>query len=423
MKSEKMKLKNMGLDKIKNIITKHIRPIIIAFVIIVAFTGVTISATELNSDAPKLDISQGVVYAKDVSINTKIPGRIAKIFVEEGQEVKVGDPIVEISSDELQAKKMQLLAQIDQAKAGVEASQAVVEMAEGNYELALDRVEQAKAGVSASSSQKDMAQAMNQKAQNGARNQQVAQAESGFLFMDATYNRALILYESGAISKQKLEEIKTQRDVYEQTLDMAKEGARSEDIMAASAQVALAQAGVTSSNAVLNQAYEAANIALAQITQAQAGLLASQGKLDQANGGLLEVEVYINDAIIKSPIDGTITTLNSDEGELVSTGTSIGTISNLDTCWVSVNLDENKLAGVVEDQMVDVNLLAYPGQVFKGKVVTISKQPDFAVKKATSENGNFDIVSFGVKIQLENVEQQIRPGMTAMIDFNKMDVR
>ncbi len=414
MKDIKDKI-NMSVNK--DWFSKNIKKITIAVVVIVCAIFITVGSTEIYGDSKEQGTSQGIVFAKDVSINTKIPGRILKFYVEEGQEVKAGDPIVEISSEELQAKKAQLLAQIDQAQAGVNASQAVVEMAESNYKLSQDRVQQAQAGVKASESQRDMASAINDKAENGARTQEVAQAESAYALWESTCTRATVLYDGGAITKQKLEEIQTQKEVALQTLNMAKEGARSEDKAAASAQLSLTEAGILASNSVLNQAIEASNIALSQVAQAQAGLVASQGLLDQAQAGLQEVEVYLKDSVIKSPIDGTVTTINSDEGELVSTGTSIGTVSNIEKCWINVNLDEDKLDGIKEGQNVSVNLISYKGKTLEGKVVTINKQPDFAVKKATNENGNFDIVTYGVKIELNNSDLLIRPGMTAVVDF------
>lgn len=415
-------MKKINWESIKEKTLKHyeklnIRLVVIGGIIIFSIIAITVTANDINGKASKESTLQGMVYAKDVSINTKIPGRIVKFYVEEGQKIKAGDPIVEISSEELEAKKLQLLAQVEQAIAGVDAAQAVVDMAQANYNASQERVEQAKAGLAASQSQRDIASAINDKAENGARTQEVAQAESAYTLWQSTYDRALVLYEGGAISKQKMEEVKTQMEVSKLTLDMAKEGARTEDKAAASAQLSMAESGVLASNALVNQSIEGANAALAQLTQAQAGLVAAQGKLEQAQAGLQEVEVYLKDTNIKAPIDGVVTAINSDEGELVSTGTSIGTISNLDTCWIHVNLDEDKLAGIVEGQEVNIKLLAYQDQIFKGKIVSINKQPDFAVKKATNENGNFDIVSFGVKIEIENKDQVIRPGMTAIVDF------
>ena len=396
---------------------KNIRIIVVATVIGICIVGVTMSSMAIDNQIIVADEIQGSVSAQDISINTKIPGRIVKFYVEEGQEVKAGDPVVEISSDELEAKKAQLEAQIAQAAAGVQAAEATVEIANANYELSLDRVAQAKAGISASESQRDMANAVNTKAINGARSQEIIQAQAAFDLYDATYERAQVLLEGGAISQQKFDEIKTQRNVAEQTLLMAIEGARTEDKAAAYAQLTLTQSGVAASEAVYNQAMEASNIAFSQINQANAGLVAAQGVLAQATAGLAEVNVYLSDTLLTAPIDGTVSSLNSDEGELVSTGTSIGTICNMDNCWITVNLDEDKLAGIVEGASVDVNLLAYNGQTFKGTVVTINKQPDFGVKKATNENGNFDIVSYGVKIMLENDEDVLRPGMTAVVDI------
>lgn len=398
---------------------QNIKGIVVGLVIFISAVAVLFGALDILSEASSVMVSQGSISAKDVSINTKIPGRILTVLVAEGQSVKAGDPLVEISSEEIEAKKLQLVALVEQAQAGVDASTAVLEMAQGNYEIAQERILQAEAGLNASRSQRDMASAMNDKAVNGARTQQVAQAESGFLLWASTYERAVALYDGGAISLQKLEEIKTQRDVAAQSLDMAKEGARTEDKAAAQAQLALADAGVMASQSVLNQAIEASNIALSQVNQAQAGLVASQGKLDQANAALMEVEVYLKDTVILSPIDGVVTALNSDEGELVSTGTSIGTVSNLENCWVSFNLDEDKLEGLKEGQTVAVNLPAYKDKAFKGTVASINKQADFAVKKATNENGNLDIISFGVRIEIDNSELLLRPGMTAIIDFQR----
>lgn len=413
-------IKQKAVIKFKN---ANKRTLVIGAILIVSISAITISAISIQGKNIKEGLSQGMVFAKDVSINTKIPGRIVKFYVEEGQQVKVGDPIVEISSEELEAKKLQLLAQVAQAKAGVEAAQAVVDMAQAGYNASQERVEQAKAGLSASQSQRDIASAIHDKAENGARTQEVAQAESAYNLWQSTYDRAVVLYEGGAISKQKLEEIKTQMEVSKLTFEMATEGARTEDKAAASAQLSMAESGVLASNALVNQAIEGSNAALAQLTQAQAGLVAAEGKYEQAQAGLQEVEVYLKDTKIKAPIDGVVTAINSDEGELVSTGTSIGTVSNLDKCWVNVNLDEDKLAGLAEGQVVEVTLLAYENQIFTGKIVTINKQPDFAVKKATNENGNFDIVSFGVKIELDNTEQRIRPGMTAIVNFKNEDVK
>ena len=345
---------------------RNINKLVIGVIVVIAAGAIIFTATGINGESAEKDVFQGIVAAKDVSINTKIPGRLVEIKVEEGQSVKAGDIILEISSDELKAKENQLLAMVEQAKAGVEAS----------------------------TSQRDMAKAVSEMAENGARNQEVVQSESIYNLWSSTYDRAKVLYDGGAISLQKLEEIRTQKEVYAQTLDMAREGARIEQKDAASAQLAMAEAG----------------------------LEAAKGKMEQAEAGLAEVQVYLEDTVIKAPIDGVVTALNVDEGELVSTGMSLATVSNLETCWVTVNVDEDEISGISEGQEAKVELLAFKDKEFSGTIATINKQPDFAVKKSTAENGDFDIVSFGVKVKLDNNEELLRPGMTAVVEFSTQEV-
>ncbi|MFZ5966046.1 MAG: HlyD family secretion protein [Bacillota bacterium] len=307
--------------------------------------------------------SQGIIEAKEVSINSKIPGRIEKIVVEEGTEVKGGDLLVQISSDELRAKE-------EQAKALVEAAQAAYEAAKG---------------------QVDGAKAMLEKAQNGARVQEIAQAQAYYDLMVKTYERVEKLFEKGAVSAQKRDEVATQLEVATQQLSIAQEGARNEDKSGAEALVA----------------------------QALAMEQAARGKLEQVQAGLQEVQVYLKDTQLLSPINGIVTALNADEGELVSTGMSIATITDLENTWVEVKVKETDLGKITLGQNAKVKIPSFSEDVFMGKVVRINQKPDFATKRSTNDNGEFDILSYGVKIELENKERIFRPGMTAFVQFSK----
>ncbi len=306
---------------------------------------------------------QGMIEATEVDINSKIPGKIGEIKFEEGQEVKEGDLLAIIDSKELSAKKEQTIALVDAAKAQYEAAQSQVTAA--NSQL--------------------------QKAQNGARSEEIAQAQAYYDLMVKTYERVENLYEKGAVSAQKKDEVKAQLDIAQQKLNMANEGARSEDISGAQAMVASA----------MNMAQ------------------AAKGKYEQAKGGLDEVNAYIADTFIKSPMNGVITLINVDKGELVSTGMSLATVSDLNNIWMEVNLDETKLNEVYEGQQAKISIPAFKDKTFEGKVVRVNRKPDFAVKKATNDNGNYDIVSYGVKIKIENKEGILRPGMTAFVEFIK----
>lgn len=315
-------------------------------------TGCTTSAAEKP-------YFQGVIESEDVDINAKIPGRIIEVSIEEGITLEAGQLVAKVDAKDILAKKEGIVALSKAAEAGVNAAKAQLEAAN----------------------------AILNKANAGARSQDIKKAQAAYNVMKKNYDRLQELYETGAVSLAQVEEIETKMIVARETLNMAKEGARSEDIAAASAQVAAATSGV----------------------------IAAEEKYAQALAGIKEVDTFLEDTGIVSPLNGVVTSLNTSAGEMVSTGMNIATITNLDDTWVNINVDEVKIAKFNEGDVVKVTTLSYDDQVFEGTVKRINKNADFAVKKASNENGEFDLVTYGVKIQLDNTDHLFRPGMTAFV--------
>lgn len=361
--------------------------VIILVALIVAIPYFTkMHAAEMAAE----DKTQGLVESKEVSINSKLPGRISKIYVEEGQEVVAGQILAEIEDNDLMAKKAQAEAQVKAAQAGLEASKIEAEAAQAAAKAATFQVKAAKATL--------------QKANNGARKQEVAQAQAAYDLWKKTYDRVASLYEKGAVSAQKVDEVKTQMEVAELTLSIANEGARSEDKSAA--------------EAVVMQASSMAQAAADKAMQALAGVKASEEKLEMAKGVVAEVNSYVKDTKLMAPISGTITVVNSHEGELVSSGMSVMTVTDLKTSWVEVKVKETDVNKLSLGQKAVLTIPGLSGQTFSGKVVRINAKPDFATKLATNENGDFDVRAFGVKVELENSNKILRPGQTAFVKFD-----
>lgn len=320
---------------------------------------------------------QGVIEAKDVDLNTKVPGLLAKCLVEEGTTVKIGDPIAAIDAKDISAKREGLLAQASAAAAAVDA---------------------AKAQYTAALSQQALAKATYDKAKNGARSQELAKLQAALDVTKKTYLRIKDMAEFGAASQQQLDEAEAKLKLAEQDLALGKEGARKEDIAAAKAQYDTASAAVLAANS---------------------NVLAASEKHLQALAGIKEVETYLVDAAIKSPINGIVTTVNVNDGELVATGMSLATITDLSDIWVELQVPETELAKFKEKQTVSVTVPAYPNETFKGTIVRIASKPNYAVHKASNENGSFDLVTYGIKIKVSNEKQTLRPGMTAFVSIQQ----
>ena len=80
-----------------------------------------------------------------------------------------------------------------------------------------------------------------------------------------------------------------------------------------------------------------------------------------------------------------------------------------------------KLPRVKLDQEVDITLAALGKTKYKGKVVRINKEADFATKKASNE-ADWDILTYGIKVTFEDLtglQDELRSGMTAYVDFGK----
>lgn len=311
---------------------------------------------------PTADLTvQGNIKTDETNINSKLAGLIETVFVEEGQEVGKGDVLLRLDSRSLAASKQQAQAALQAAREQQSAAAAALESAQAQYE----------------------------KAVNGTRSQDLAQALAAYELAAKTYERIRELHGAGAVSNADLDQAATQYTVTQQAYTMALEGARTEDI----------------------------SIARAAVAQAAATVEAAAGQVLQAEGAVAEVDTYLEDTEITAPLDGRITALNVNAGELISTGMPLATISSTEKPWVELKVRETDLSFVSLNQSVQVNIAAYPDKVYQGTVVRINKKPDFATKRSTSNNGTFDVLSYGVKIVLTDLDEEVYPGMTVFVHF------
>ncbi len=358
--------------------------LLIIWILIISLisTGCAQDEETYGFDSEKGLIAIGYVELEEVNINAKTPGKIAKLNVQEGQNVAPGDVIAEIENDQLIAKRSQVEAKVDQAKKAVELQSNIIEA----------KINQATGAYQA-------AQAQLEKAQQGARDQELEQAKAYFELMQATYERIEQLYENGAVAAQKLDEAKAELKVAEEKYKLAQEGAQAEDISAAEGLLKQAEGALAEANASKLQV---------QLAQQQ---------YEEALAALEEVDTLIEDTKIKAPRAGIITEVNCKEGELVSSGMPIAKISDFNNILINVNIYETELQAIKLNQEVLVKFPSTGDAIFKGTVAKISSKSGFATKKATN-NLDRDILAYKVVVKLqENGENNIFPGMTSYVQF------
>ncbi len=242
------------------------------------------------------------------------------------------------------------------------------------------KLAQARAVYAAASAQRN-------KANTGARQEEIAGAyemwQKALVGQDIarkTLDRATRLHEQKVISDQKFDEATAQYNAAEATAqaaksqyDMAVKGARDED--------------------------KAAAIAL----------------VDQANGAVMEVESYLSELKLTSPVDGVISARYPHVGELVGTGSPIMTVTDLSDVWFTFNIREDKLNSIKNGSELTLKIPALNDRIVKATVNYIAVRESYATWRATNETGQYDAKTFEVRAVPSSAVDGLRPGMTAIV--------
>lgn len=344
----------------------------------------------------------GVVEGTEVDLSFKMGGSIEQIAFKEGDEVKAGQLVATLNSEELLAKK---------------------EQAEAAYRLAQVKLDQAKKGVSltdsSSDAQVDQAQAVVSSAQaqlaankNGARAEEISQlkaklqaAQTSNQIAASNLERMNKLLKEGAVPQVKVEEAQMQAEkaraelkAADEQLKMATTGARREQVDAAQAQLDQAKA-----------AYKQAVAARGQVGLKELDVKSAEAGVLQAKGALAEIEAYLNNTKLVAPMDGVVKSVAVQKGELVAQGFTVLTIQAKSDNYVKLYVNEYTLGQIKTGDTAKLYVPALKREV-EAKIATIAPAADFAVKKATQELGDRDIRSFQVKLFLADPE--LRPGLT-----------
>ncbi len=291
------------------------------------------------------NIIQGEAEITEIRISSKVPGRIAKFLVKEGDIVQKGDTLAILSTPDVDAKLAQALAAQEGAAAqNLKAIRGTrVEQIQSAYEM----WQKAKAGL-------DIAQKSYQRVQN--------------------------LFDQGVVTAQKRDEaeanynasVATEKAAKSQ-YDMALNGAQMEDKDAARAM------------------------------------------LDRAKGAVAEVQSYIAESYLISPVDGEISEVFPNEWELVGTGAPIMNVMDLTDKWGAFNVREDRLEKFKMNEMIKVFVPALDKTVDM-KIYYRKDLGSYAAWKATKTTGQYDRKTFEVRARFVDNEVDVIPGMSLIIN-------
>ncbi len=252
------------------------------------------------------------------------------------------------------------------------------------------------AKLAQATSAEDAASAQSRKATKGARQEQIAgayemwqKAEVGVSLAQKTFERVENMHADGVIPTQKRDEAEANLQAAVATAkaaksqyEMAKNGADNEDKMAANALVG------------------------------------------RAKGAVSEVEAYLQEMVLLSPIDGEVSDIFPQRGELVGSGAPVMSIVDLSDQWAVFNIREDQLANISKGKEFDAIIPALGNKAVRLKISYIKALASYATYKPTKNSGGFDIKTFEVHARPLTAVEGLLPGMSVLVsEMGTKDVK
>ncbi|HTR48106.1 MAG TPA: efflux RND transporter periplasmic adaptor subunit [Verrucomicrobiae bacterium] len=137
-----------------------------------------------------------------------------------------------------------------------------------------------------------------------------------------------------------------------------------------------------------------------------------RASLRQAQENLEMSQIRLSYTVLRAPFDGVVLVRQAELGEVVSPGTPIVTLADLDHIWLRVYLPETDLGKVRWGQAVQVRADTYPGKTYQGRVSVIASDAEFTPKSVQTEKERVTLV-YRIKVDVENPNHELKPGMPA----------
>jgi HlyD family secretion protein len=353
-------------------------------------------------------VLSGNIDVTQVDLAFKIPGRLSRRLVEEGDNVASGQRVAVLDDTDQRLQLQKAIADVDYASA------ILAEFEAGSRP---DEIRRARAVV-------EQARFNLNELQNGSRNQEIAEAEadlaramadertaeSQLTLAKNDFSRYEAVFADGGISLQAFETYRTRldsatntaaaaasrRQAAEQRLSLRREGSRKERIRQARSALTQAEA-----------AY-----ALVKAGPRQEAIDQARAKKQAAAAAQAVARQQLAETVLFAPFDGVVLSTSAEPGSYLNPGSPVLTIGDIANVWVRAFISETDLGRIRLNQQAEVTVDAYPDRSWKGRVSYISSAAEFTPRSVQTTEERTNLV-YRVKIQLNNSEGVLKPGMPA----------
>jgi HlyD family secretion protein len=380
---------------------KIIVPILLVVVVGVA-AGFIWSGRLGRNNTNRLQVS-GNLELTQVDISFKVPGKLIELNVDEGSFVKKGMVIARIDRDQVEHQR-------NRDQAGVTSAESQYQQMETSVQWEQRTLE---SDVALRDAELRAAQAQLAQLLAGSRPQEIQQARAAVADAkaqhdqaQADWDRAQELYKNDDISRQQYDQYRARLDSTaailrqsEERFALVLEGPRKEDIDAARAQVARAEAAIKVSEA--NRL---------ELKRREEDLIAHRADIARARAQVAITDTQIGDTVVTSPVDGVVLVKSAEVGEVLAAGTTVVTIGDIDHPWLRAYINETDLGRVKLGQLADLSTDSFPGKTYPGRISFISSEAEFTPKQIQTREERVKLV-YRIKIDVDNRSHDLKSNM------------
>jgi HlyD family secretion protein len=304
----------------------------------------------------------GEIEATEVHLSARITARIERVHVREGDEVKRGQPLVDLDCADPRAALAEAEARLAVARAQASTARAGIEAAHRSRAAATVQGDAARAQARALAAERDAAE------RQAARTDALAD------------------------------------DLSAAARDQARAGAD-----AAARRTDAAEAQARASGEAARAAAAAERVAAAQAAGADASVVAAAAAVDRAR-------LLADECRVVAPLDAVVETLPHEPGELVSAGATLVELLDLSEVRAIFYLPNADVGAARPGARAEVVADAFPGERFEGRVVTVSAHAEFTPRNVQTR-ADRDRLVYPVEVVLANPDRRLRDGMPVQISL------
>jgi len=352
--------------------------------------------------AGKQNTDDAQVEADVVPLAARVGGVIKHAQVHDNQIVKAGDVLFELDPADLDVEVMRTEAELEAAKAQLAAADAQVAVVQSSSAGGLSSARAALTGAGAS--------VQSASAATRAAEAAVARARADLATSESDLQRTQQLFDKQAGTRHDVEHAQQSRDVAKASLDAA----------TAQLEMAREQRGLAQARVVEAQGHVTASTPVDQvIAGAQASAKLAAARVKAADTALAKAKLQRSYASVTAPTAGVVSKLGAHAGQQIMQGQTLLMLVPLET-YVVANFKEVQIGRMKAGDAVDVELDAYPGEIFHGTVDTVSPATGarFSMIPPDNATGNFVKVVQRVPVKITWTKQPTeatRPGLSAEV--------